>query len=214
MLPDYLNSFPGQLVSWVVDEIRKGGDLASTAWDGQTDDQRIERLDTMATRAEEFAQRLVEIVAAEGNQAVKGTLVSVEFKQGVKVVITCAKTAEHVGDLAMMSGAAIQLLLPQLALDLDGGDAAQTSLDLGGTPGWTPPGEDETDALECTCEKLDGVEIDEFDPECPVHGEEAEPPDATDDDDDPEPPTPPDGDLEHKPRNPADPDDPESENVG
>ncbi len=165
MLPDYLNSFPGQLVSWVVDEIRKGGDLAATGWDSQTDDARMERLDTMATRAEEFAQRLVEIVTSEGQQIVKGTIESVTFKQGVKVVVNCAKTTPHVGELAMQSGAVVQLLTPQLVMDLDGGDAAQETLDLGGSAGWTPPDDDEQGPTLCLCIG------DSINPTCPIHGE-------------------------------------------
>lgn len=203
MLPDYLDSFPGQLVGFVLDEIRRF-DSAATQWENQPDEQRQERLDQMATRAEGMAQALVDAVNNQGRDSVKGHIKQVVFEQAVKVVITAAKTEEHILDLAQQAGGQVLLVLPQRSLDLEA-PAEQEALPLGDTdPGWTPPPDDD----DCICPKDEaGNIVGDFVEGCPVH-------DADDEGgpyDDPDLGGAPDG---NDPLNPASPGDPDSENIG
>lgn len=140
-MSEYLNSFPGKLVQWVLEEIAKL-DYAETAWQAMPEDARRERLDQMATRGEHLAQQLIDVVVADGRHVVMGTVESVTFKKGVKVVVQCSKSDEHILNLAQNAGGPVQLMIPQLAFELDASEvdlAAQEALNLGGVKGWVPP---------------------------------------------------------------------------
>ncbi len=211
MLPDYLESFPGQVVAFVLDEIRRF-DSAATQWENQPDEQRQERLDQMADRAETMTQSLVDAVTQQGQDSVHGYIKQVVFEQAVKVVITAAKTDPHVLDLAQQAGGKVMLLLPQRTLDLEAPVDNQQALDLGGDPGWTPPADDD----ECICEKDDaGNIVGDYVEGCPVHDADDDEPGGDD-----EGPGRSGGsgggvddNLQSPPQNPAS-DDPDAENVG
>ena len=80
---DYLDTFPGLVVNFVMDEMRKF-DHAETSWELLPDEQKQDRLDAIAVRADELSQKLVDAVLAEGSHVVRGTIDQVVFKKGAK----------------------------------------------------------------------------------------------------------------------------------
>ena len=117
MRPEYLDTFPGAIVRFVMDEMQKM-DMAASAWSALTDEQREARMDTMARRADELADQLVKDVTAAGYHTLHGTLESVVFKDGLKLTVKCSRNEEDRHAIADAAGGSILVVLPQLAINL------------------------------------------------------------------------------------------------
>jgi hypothetical protein len=129
MLPEYLDTFPGAIVRFVLDELLKM-DMAASAWSALSDQQREERTDTLARRADELAGKLVEDVVAAGYQVVRGTLESVVFKDGLKLTIKAGRSEADRHAIADAAGGAIMVVLPQKIMDLQTSAGAPSDVEL------------------------------------------------------------------------------------
>lgn len=117
MIPEYLDTLPGAIVRFVVDEMQKM-DMAASAWSALNDDVREQRLDAMAVRADELAQKLCDDIAAEGFQTLRGTLEQVTFKDGIKLTIKASRHEVDRHAIADAAGQAILLVLPQKSMEI------------------------------------------------------------------------------------------------
>lgn len=114
---DYLDTFPGAVVRFVLDELLKF-DMAATAWQGLEETDRNERLEKMRDRAETLARTLVDHAAAQGHTAVLGEITGVNFKKDITISVKAQRGQNHIQALAVEAGHAVQVILSNDPLDL------------------------------------------------------------------------------------------------
>lgn len=113
---DFLETVPGAIVQFVVDEMLKF-DMASTAWHNLPDDARTERLEKMRDRAESLAQQIVNVVVTDGAESVEAYVEQVVFKDDVKIVAKCSKNSPTRHAIADSAGQPVLIVIPQLAMN-------------------------------------------------------------------------------------------------
>lgn len=192
-MSNYLETFSGSVVQWVIHEMRKF-DHAATAYENLSEEARQEMLNGLVERADKLTQQLVEEVQTQGLKKIEGVVKQVTFKQNAETVITSSKADAHIGELARKGGN-VHILLPQLALDLDAPETDDMfdEVDEAEETVWQPPGDDDDDLSapdiqegaelvpppepppaqpedNCICTPDENGLLTAFNPNCPMHG--------------------------------------------
>ncbi len=141
-MSEYKNTIARAIVAAAINEMNKF-DMAATAWQSLSDEERQTRTNGMLERADTLAETLITAMEEQGQVSVSAKVESVVFKGAIKATLEIIGNEPHRHELSDIAGGGrVTILLPQRVLDLEEGetedDAQGDLLDEAAEPVWTP----------------------------------------------------------------------------
>lgn len=130
----------GDLASWLVDRLRQ----QPKTYGEMSEQEQRETIESATMAVNSMLRRAVALIAADERKVIVADVEKVEFKDGIKAVISCSKSSEYRHDLADAQGQTVLIVVADADKYL-GGDRPEAEPDQGALFDKTGMGSEDAD---------------------------------------------------------------------
>lgn len=116
----------GDLASWLVDRLRQ----QPKTYGEMSEQEQRETIESATMAVNSMLRRAVALIAADDRKVIVAEVEKVEFKDGIKAVISCSKSSEYRHDLADAQGQTVLIVVADADKYL-GGERPEAEPDQG-----------------------------------------------------------------------------------